>query len=144
MNNIALQYIITLLSYQENLFLSLLMVKLNQNTCSYIGHMTFPIVMKKLYERQESGPRRFLLAHISEISWISCVNSGNFLKISGIVPSLYRKRFPPWANEKKPYGARKKCSGQNKGLIQAQNRKITMTYSENRKFVHSVHKLYTE
>jgi len=114
------------------------MVKLNQNTCSYIGHMTIPIVMKKLYERQESGPRRFLLAHISEISWISCVNSGNFLKISGIVPSLYRKRFPPWANEKKPYGARKKCSGQNKGLIQAQNRKITMTYSENRKFFHSV------
>jgi len=113
------------------------MVKLNQNTCSYIGHMTIPIVMKKLYERQESGPRRFFLAHISEISWISCVNSGNFLKISGIVPSLYRKRFPPWANEKKPYGARKKCSGQNKGLIQAQNRKITMTYSENRKFFHS-------
>jgi hypothetical protein len=114
------------------------MVKLNQNTCTYIGHMTIPIVMKKLYERQESGPRRFLLAHISEISWISCVNSGNFLKISGIVPSLYRMSFPPWANEKKPYGARKKCSSQIKGLIQAQNRKITMTYSENRKFFHSV------
>jgi hypothetical protein len=116
------------------------MVKLNQN--SYIGHMIIPIVMKKLYERQGSGPRRFLLAHISEISWISCVNSGNFLKISGIVHSLYRKRFPPWANEKKPYGARKKCSGQNKGLIQAQNRKITMTYSENRKFFHSVYTVY--
>ncbi len=105
--------------------------------------MTIPIVMKKLYVRQGSGPRRFLLAHISEISWISCVNSGNLLTISGIVPFLYRKRFPPWANEKKPYCARKKCSGQNKGFIQAQNRKITMTYSENGKFFHSVKRKIT-
>ncbi len=30
------------------------------------------------------------------------------------------------------------CSGQNKGLIQAQNRKITMTTSENRNFFYSV------
>jgi hypothetical protein len=39
-------------------------------------------------------------AHMPEISWISCGYSGNFLKNSGIVPSLDRKRFPPWANEK--------------------------------------------
>jgi hypothetical protein len=89
------------------------MVKLNQN--SYIGHMIIPIVIKKLYERQGSGHRRFLLAHISEISWISCVNSGNFLKISGFVPSLYRKRFPPWANEKKPYGAGKNVPVRTRG-----------------------------
>jgi hypothetical protein len=43
------------------------------------------------------GPSRFLPAHIPEISWISCRNSGNFLQIYGIVPSLDRKRFPPWA-----------------------------------------------
>jgi hypothetical protein len=74
------------------------MVKLNQK--SYLGYMTIPIVMKKLYEGEGRDPSRFLLAHIPEISWISCGNSGNFLKISGIVPSLDRKIFPPWANEK--------------------------------------------
>jgi hypothetical protein len=63
------------------------MVKLNQN--SYLGHMTIP-----------GGPSRFLPVHIPEISWISCGNFGNFLKISEIVPSLDRKRFPPWSNEK--------------------------------------------
>jgi hypothetical protein len=56
--------------------------------------------MKKLNEGQRRGPSRFLPAHIPEISWISCTNSGNILKISGIVPSLNRKTFPPWANEK--------------------------------------------
>jgi hypothetical protein len=35
-----------------------------------------------------------------EISWISCGYSGNFLKNSGIVPSLDGKRFSPRANEK--------------------------------------------
>jgi hypothetical protein len=56
--------------------------------------------MKKLNEGQRRGPSRFLPAHIPEISWISCTNSGNILKISGIVPSLNRKRFPTWVNEK--------------------------------------------
>jgi hypothetical protein len=51
--------------------------------------------MKKLDEGERRGPTRF-----PEISWIFCRNSGNFLKISGIVPSLDRKRFPPWADEK--------------------------------------------
>jgi hypothetical protein len=71
------------------------MEKLYQNR--YLGHMTIPIVMKKLYEGEGSGPSRFLLAHIPEIS---CGNSGHFLTISGMVPSLDRKIFPPWANEK--------------------------------------------
>jgi hypothetical protein len=81
------------------------MVKLNQN--SYLGYMTIPIIMKKLYEGEGRGPSRYLLAHMPEISWSSCGNYGNFLKISGnflnfygIFPSLDRKRFPPWANEK--------------------------------------------
>jgi hypothetical protein len=43
----------------------------------------------------QNSPSRFLPAHIPEISWISCGNSENFLKVSGIVPSLDRKRFPP-------------------------------------------------
>jgi hypothetical protein len=51
--------------------------------------------MKKLDEGERRGSSRF-----PEISWISCRNSGNFLKISGIVPSLDRNIFPPWANEK--------------------------------------------
>jgi hypothetical protein len=38
----------------------------------------------------QNSPSRFLPAHIPEISWISCGNSGNFLKVSGIVPSLDR------------------------------------------------------
>jgi hypothetical protein len=42
--------------------------------------MTVLIIMKKLYEGEGRGPGRFLLAHIPEISWISCGNSGNFLK----------------------------------------------------------------
>jgi hypothetical protein len=62
--------------------------------------MTISIIMKKLYEGEGRGPSRFLLAHIPKISWISCGNSGNCLKISGIVPSLDRKIFLPWANEK--------------------------------------------
>jgi len=56
--------------------------------------------MKKLDEGEMRGPSRFLPAHLPEISWISCRNSGNFLKISGIIPSLDRKRFPPCADEK--------------------------------------------
>jgi hypothetical protein len=56
--------------------------------------------MKKLDEWERRGPSRFLPAHSPEISWISCRNSGSFLKISGIVPYLDRKRFPPWADEK--------------------------------------------
>jgi hypothetical protein len=55
---------------------------------------------KKLYEGEGRGPSRFLLAQIPGISRISCGNSGNFLKISGKVPSLDRKIFPSWANEK--------------------------------------------
>jgi hypothetical protein len=54
------------------------MVKLNQK--SYLGYMTIPIIMKKLYEGEGRGPSRFLLAHIPEISWISCGNSGNFIR----------------------------------------------------------------
>jgi hypothetical protein len=56
--------------------------------------------MKKLDEGERRGPSRFLPAHSPEISWISYRNSRNFLKIFGIVPSLDRKRFPPWADEK--------------------------------------------
>jgi hypothetical protein len=70
------------------------MVKLNQN----ISIGPFPFLMKKLNEGR-GGPSKFLPAHIPEISWISCINSGNFQKICGIVPSLDRKRFPPWADE---------------------------------------------
>jgi hypothetical protein len=50
--------------------------------------------MKKQDEGERRGPSRFLPAHIPETSWISCRNSRNFLKISGIVPSLDPKRFP--------------------------------------------------
>jgi hypothetical protein len=60
--------------------------------------------------------------------------SGN----SVIVPSLDRKRFPPWAYAKLPYRAWENCSGQCKGLFQAQKRKITMSSNENRNFCHSV------
>jgi hypothetical protein len=74
------------------------MEKFNQN--SYLGHMTIPIVMKKLYKGKGRGHSRFLLAYIQEMSLISCGNSGNFLKISGMVPTLDRKTFPPWADEK--------------------------------------------
>jgi hypothetical protein len=56
--------------------------------------------MKKLDEGERRGPSRFLPAYIPEISCFSCRNSGNFLKIAEIVPSLDRKRFPPWADEK--------------------------------------------
>jgi hypothetical protein len=56
--------------------------------------------MKKLDEGERRGPGRFLPAHIPEISWISCRNSGYFQKISGIIPSLDGKRFPPCADEK--------------------------------------------
>jgi hypothetical protein len=56
--------------------------------------------MKKLDAGERWGPSRFLPANTPEISWNSCRNSGNFLKISGIVPSLDQKRFPSWADEK--------------------------------------------
>jgi hypothetical protein len=75
------------------------MVKLNQNI-SRTHDPTIPIIMKKVNEGERRVPSRFLPAHIPDISWISCGNSGNILKISGIVPSLNRKTFPPWANEK--------------------------------------------
>jgi hypothetical protein len=72
------------------------MEKLNQN--SYLGHMAIdiPIIMKKKTLRGEGDG---LLAHVPESSWISCGNSGNFLKISGLVTSLDQKRFPPEATE---------------------------------------------
>ncbi len=57
--------------------------------------------------------------------------------ITVILPSPYRKRFPPWAYAKLPYRAWKNCSGQCKGLFRAQKRKITMTSKENRNFCHS-------
>ncbi len=44
-----------------------------------------------------------LPASCPEMSWISCGHYGNFLKISVIVPSPSRKRFPSWANAKLPY-----------------------------------------
>ena len=78
----------------------------------------------------------------------SCARPGNFLDFlrtfrkfpgnSVIVPSLDRRRFPPWAYAKLPYRAWENCSGQCKGLFQAQKRKITMTSKENRNFCHSV------
>jgi hypothetical protein len=77
----------------------------------------------------------------------SCARPGNFLdflrtfrKFPGntvILPSPYRKRFPPWANAKLPYRAWENCSGQCKGFFRAQKRKITMTSKENRNFCHS-------
>ncbi len=79
-----------------------------------------------------------ILAPSPESSWISCGHSGNFLEIFVIVPSSYRKRIAAWANAKLPYIAWENCSGQNKGLFQAQNRKITMKTSENRNFWYSV------
>jgi hypothetical protein len=67
----------------------------------------------------------------------SCARPGNFLdflrasrKFPGntvILPSPYRKRFPPWAYAKLPYRAWENCSGQCKGLFRAEKRKITMT-----------------
>jgi hypothetical protein len=78
----------------------------------------------------------------------SCARPGNFLEFlrifrkfpgnSVIVPSLDRKRFPPWGYAKLPYRAWENCSGQRKGLFQAQKRKITMTSKENRNFCYSV------
>jgi hypothetical protein len=57
---------------------------------------------------------------------------------SVIVPSLDRKRFPPWAYAKFPFRVWENCSGHCKGLFQAQKRKITMTSKENISFCHSV------
>ena len=78
----------------------------------------------------------------------SCARPGNFLDFlrtfrkfpgnSVIVPSLDRKRFPPWAYAKLPYRAWENCSGQCKGLFQAQKRKIMMTSKENINFCYSV------
>jgi hypothetical protein len=78
----------------------------------------------------------------------SCARPGKFLDFlrtfrkfpgnSGILPSPYRKRFPPWAYAKLPYRAWENCSRQCKGLFQAQKRKITMTSKENRNFCHSI------
>ncbi len=77
----------------------------------------------------------------------SSARPGNFLdflrtsrKFPGntvILPSPYRKRFPPWAYAKLPYRAWENCSGQCKGLFRAQKRKITMTSKENINFCHS-------
>ena len=77
----------------------------------------------------------------------SCARPGNFLDFlrtfrkfpgnSVIVPSLDRKRFPPWAFAKLPYRAWENFSGLCKGLFQAQKRKITMTSKENRNFCYS-------
>jgi hypothetical protein len=104
-----------------------------------LGHINITSIMKRLNgwgEREGS----------QQIS--SCARPGNFLDFlrtfrkfpgnSVIVPSPDRKRFPPWAYAKLPYRARKNCSGQCKGLFQAQKRKITMTSKENRNFCHSV------
>ena len=76
------------------------------------------------------GPSGFLPAPSPKISWIQCGHSKNFLEISVIVPLSDQKRFSPWANAKFTYMAWEN-SGQYKGLFQAQNRKITMTSSEN-------------
>jgi hypothetical protein len=80
----------------------------------------------------------------------SWARPGNFLyflrtfrKFPGnsvIVPSLYQKRFPPWAYANLPYRAWENCSGQCKELFQAQKRKITMTSKESRNFCYSVAK----
>ncbi len=77
----------------------------------------------------------------------SSARPGNFLDFlrtfrkfpgnSVIVPSLDRKRFPVWAYAELPYRAWENCSGQCKGLFQAQKRKITMTFKENINFCHS-------
>jgi hypothetical protein len=60
------------------------------------------------------------------------ISSGNILEISLIVPSPDQKIFLPWARVWENY------SGQNKGLFQVQNCKITMTSSENITFSYSV------
>jgi hypothetical protein len=77
----------------------------------------------------------------------SCAQPGNFLDFlrtfrkfpgnSVIVPSLDRKRYPPWAYAKFPFRAWENCSGHCKGFFQAQKRKITMTSKEYRSFCHS-------
>jgi hypothetical protein len=105
-------------------------------TLKNLGHINIASIIKRLSGRGEgsqpissfSQPGNFLF---------SCGHSGNFLEISVIVPSSDRKRIPPWANAKLPYIAWENCSGQNKGLFLAQNRKITMTTSENRNFCYS-------
>jgi hypothetical protein len=121
MNNIV--YINIVVSYQKNTISVLLYrVKLNNQ-----GRINMTSFMKRLKGKGEGrGPREFLPSYCPEISWISCGHYGNFLKISVIVPSPSRKRFPSWANAKLPYIAWVNSSGQNKGLFQAQNRKITM------------------
>ena len=104
-----------------------------------LGHINSTSIMKKLNGWGERDGSQ----------WISsCARPGNFLyflrtfrKFPGnsvIVPSPDRKRFPPWAYAKLPYRAWENCSGQCKGLFQAQRRKITMTSKENRNFCHSV------
>jgi hypothetical protein len=64
--------------------------------------------------------------------------SRKFPRNTVILPSPYRKRFPPWAYAKLPYRAWENCSEQCLGLFRAQKRKITMTSKENRNFCHSV------
>ncbi len=104
-----------------------------------LGHINITCIMKDLMgwgEREGS----------QQIS--SCARPGNFLDFlrtfqkfpgnSVIVPSLDRKRFPPWAYAKFPFRAWENCSGHCKGLFQVQKRKITMTSKENRSFCHSV------
>ena len=127
-------YINTVVSYQKKMSV-LYYFKLYD-----LGHINITSIMKRLYgwggEREGS--------HLIS----SCTWPGNFLyflrtfwKFPGnsvIIPSLDRKRFPPWAYGKLPYRAWENCSRQCKGLFQAQKRKIMMTSKENKKFCYSV------
>jgi len=97
-------------------------VKLNKNIDQ--GHKHITSAIKSLTGGGKMGLNlnRFLSTPIPEISWISCMNIGHFQEI----PSL---PFPDW--KIKPYGAWKKCSGQNKWLsypslrIPPKNRKFS-------------------
>jgi hypothetical protein len=126
-------YINTVVSYQEKMSV-LYYCKLNS-----LGHINITSIIKRLNGWGEREGSQLVSSFARPGNFLYFLRT--FRKFPGnsvIVPSPDRKRFPPWAYAKLPYRAWENCSGQCKGLFQAQKRKITMTSKENRNFCHSV------
>jgi hypothetical protein len=104
-----------------------------------LGHINITSIMKRLNGWGEREGSQLISSCTRPVNFLYFLRT--FRKFPGnsvIVPSLDRKRYPPWAYSKLPYRAWENCSGQCKGLFQAQKRKITMTSKENRNFCYSV------
>jgi hypothetical protein len=127
MNSIVLHQYCNVISEKNVSSVLLYRVKLNN-----VGHINITSIMKILngwgtdFFLRPGWKFPIFPEDIPEISWKYV-----------ILPSPYRKRFPPWAYAKLPYRAWENCSGQCKGLFRAQKRKITMTSKKNRNFCHS-------